>query len=58
MLRSFAAGAGIAVPEGQAIELLTAAQRAGGDFEKFAGYMDKMLAKVILGQSATTEMGP
>ena len=58
VLRSFAAGAGIAIPEGQEIELLVAAQRAGGDFEQFAGYMDKMIAKVILGQSATTEQGP
>ena len=58
VLRSFAAGAGIAVPEGQEVELLAAQQRAGGDFEKFAEYMDKMLAKVILGQSATTEQGP
>lgn len=58
VLRSFATGAGVALPEGQDIELLVAAQRAGGDFEKFAEYMDKMIAKTILGQSATTEQGP
>ena len=58
VLRSLAAGSGVALPEGQDIELLAAAQRAGGDFEAFAGYMDKMLAKVILGQSSTTEQGP
>lgn len=58
LLAAFANGAGVAVPDGQKIELLQAMQRAGGDFEHFAGYMDKMIAKVILGQSATTEQGP
>ena len=58
VLRSLAAGSGVALPEGQDIELLAAVQRAGGDFAAFAGYMDKMLAKVILGQSSTTEQGP
>ena len=58
VLRSLASGSGVALPEGQDIELLAAAQRAGGDFEAFSAYMDKTIAKVILGQSATTEQGP
>ncbi len=51
-------GGNIALPEGQKIELLESARRAGGDYSVYCSYLDAVIAKVILGQSATTEIGP
>ena len=54
-----ATGAGVALPEGQDIDFLTALFRTGGDFQGLlASTWTQMIAKVILGQSATTEQGP
>ncbi len=57
-LESLATASGIALPEGQTIQLLEARQRTGGDFEAYCGYLDRMLATTILGQSSTTDQGP
>ena len=58
VLNKFALGAGIALPEGQSIDILYAMQNSGRDQGGFAQYMDAMIAKVLLGQSSTTEQGP
>ena len=58
VLASFAAGAGIALPEGQDIEILHAMGSSGTEHGGFAKYMDASIAKVLLGQSSTTEQGP
>ena len=58
VLQSLATGVGVAVPEGQDIELMATAQRAGGDFEAFVGYLDRSITTTILGQSSTTDQGP
>ena len=58
VLRGFAAGAGVALPEGQSIDMLHAMTNSGTNHGDFAGYMDSMIAKVLLGQSSTTEQGP
>ncbi len=57
-LEQIATGAGIALPEGQEIELLDSARRAGGDYAAFAAYLDRAIAKAVLTQTATTEIGP
>ena len=57
-LQNMASGSGIALPEGQDIEIMIAAKSVSADQSSFAGYMDKMISKVILGQSSTTEQGP
>ena len=58
VLKKFAVGAGIALPEGQSIDILHAMQNSGRDQGGFAQYMDALIAKVLLGQSSTTEQGP
>ncbi len=51
-------GAGIAMPEGQTIELLEATRRSGGDYLQFCDYMDRLIVGAILLQTSTTEIGP
>lgn len=58
VLASLAAGSGAAIPEGQNIELLHAMRSMGDHFASFPEYFDRMISKVILGQSSTTEQGP
>ncbi|MDE0714089.1 MAG: DUF935 family protein [Gammaproteobacteria bacterium] len=58
VLRQLSGGAGIAVPEGQDVELLQPLRSMSGDFKAFPEYFDRMISKVILGQSSTTEQGP
>ncbi len=58
LLRDLAAGAGVAMPEDQAIELLDSARRSGGDYHTFIHYLDQTLTTRILGQSSTTDQGP
>ena len=57
-MQAMAAGTGIVIPEGQSLELLDAARRAGGDYAAFVGAMDSMIADAVLGQRATSEIGP
>ncbi len=58
LLRDLAAGAGVAMPEDQDIELLDSARRSGGDYDTFIHYLDQTLTTRILGQSSTTDQGP
>ena len=51
-------GSGIAISEGQKLDLLHGMKTIGTGQDAFSSYMDKMISKVILGQSSTTEQGP
>ena len=51
-------GASTVLQEGQEIELLEATRRAGGDYATFTAAMDAMIADAVLGQRATSEIGP
>ena len=57
-MERIATGAGVALPEGQRIELLDTARRAGGDYAAFIAYLDRAIAKAVLTQTATVETGP
>ncbi|MCY4405247.1 MAG: DUF935 family protein [Rhodospirillaceae bacterium] len=58
LVHAYATSAGVTLPEGQEIEIVESARRAGGDFEQFIGYLDRLLTTTILGQSSTTDQGP
>ena len=58
LVQSFATSLGVILPEGQEIEIVESARRAGDDFQAFVAYLDRAIATTILGQSATTDMGP
>lgn len=58
VVSNIASGAGVALPEGQSIELLQSAARTGGDFESFVKYFDNAITTLLLGQSSTTDQGP
>ena len=58
LVQSFATNLGVILPEGQEIEIVESARRAGGDFQAFVAYLDRAISTTILGQSATTDMGP
>lgn len=49
---------GVIVPEGMKIDLLEAARSGTADYTELVKRMDAAIAKVILGQSATTEGTP
>lgn len=49
--------AAVTVPEGQEIKLLEAMRSSGGDHKEFVAYLDAMIAKVIVGQTSTTDSG-
>ena len=57
LINSLATGAGVAIPEGQDVELLETSRRAGGDYAEFCRYLDHMITTTILGQSSTTDQG-
>lgn len=58
MLRNIATDAGVVVPDNIEIELLEAARSGAADYESLHAAMDKAIAKIILGQTATTEGTP
>ena len=58
IVRAFATSTGVTLPEGQDIEIVESARRAGGDFEQFVAYLDRQITTTILGQSSTTDQGP
>ena len=58
LVESFATSLGVVLPEGQEIEIVDSARRAGGDFQAFVAYLDRTIATTILGQSSTTDQGP
>ncbi len=58
LIKGLSVGSGIALPEGQDIELMESARRAGADFEEFVKYLDSAITTTLLGQSSTTDQGP
>lgn len=57
MLASISQETSIVVEDGTTVDLLEAVRNSGGDFEKFCGYLDKIIAKAILGQDGTSQNG-
>ena len=57
-LQAIATDAAVAIPQGMEAQLIEATRSAGGDHVEFCKYMDAMIAKIILSQTATTEIGP
>ena len=49
LVQSFATSLGVILPEGQEIEIVESARRAGGDFQAFVAYLDRAIATTILG---------
>ncbi len=50
--------AALVIPNDMALELMQAARAAGADYNAACEYMDRAVAKVILGQTASTEGTP
>lgn len=57
ILMSIHSQAAVTVPAGQEIDLLEAVRSSGGDYKEFVAYLDAMIAKVIVGQTSTTDSG-
>lgn len=53
-LQAIQSEAGVIIPEGMSIELLEAMRAGTADFEKFVARQDDAIAKIILGQTMTT----
>ena len=51
-------GTPTAMPEGQNVDILESARRAGGDYDAFVNLLDRTITTTILGQSSTTDQGP
>jgi phage gp29-like protein len=49
--------AGVILPEGMAIELIEASRGGTASYEQWMGYWDRAIAKIVLGQTMTTESG-
>ena len=58
LVHAFATSVGVTLPEGQDIEIVESARRAGGDFKEFVEYLDRQITTTVLGQSSTTDQGP
>ncbi len=56
-MQAISTDAGIAIPEGMAIELLQVAKSGVADYEQLCRYMDECIAKVVLSQTMTTQDG-
>lgn len=56
-LQAMSTDSGIVVPEGVAVELLTAARSGVGDFATLYDKMDAAIAKIVLSQTMTTDNG-
>ncbi|WP_275100137.1 DUF935 domain-containing protein [Sedimenticola hydrogenitrophicus] len=57
-LRAITTDSGISIPQGMEIELLEAARSGTGDYTALYDHMDRAIAKVVLGQVASTEGTP
>lgn len=57
MLSAISQESSIVVEDGTVVDLLEAVRNSGGDFEKFCNYLDKIIAKAILGQEGTSQNG-
>jgi len=49
--------AGVILPEGMAIELIEASRGGTASYGEWMGYWDRAIAKIVLGQTMTTEDG-
>lgn len=56
-LQAIATDSGFAVPDGFAVELMSAARSGTGDYHQLCLYMDAAIAKVVLSQTMTTDNG-
>ena len=56
-VRAIKADSGLTIPEGMVIELLEAARSGTADYAAFYDRMDATIAKVVLGQTMTTDDG-
>ncbi|WP_336973485.1 phage portal protein family protein [Sphingobium aromaticiconvertens] len=56
-LQAIATDSGFVVPEGMAVELLSAAKSGTADFHQLCTYMDAAIAKIVLSQTMTTDNG-
>lgn len=56
-LQAIATDSGFVVPEGMAVELLSATRSGVADFHQLCAYMDGAIAKVTLSQTMTTDNG-
>jgi phage gp29-like protein len=57
-LEAIATDTGITIPQGMEIEFLEAARSGTADYVKLCEYMDAAIAKIILGQTASTQGTP
>lgn len=57
-LSAIATDSGVTIPEGMVIELLEAKRSGAGDYNNLYDKMDAAIAKVILGQTASTQGTP
>lgn len=56
-LQAIATDSGFVLPEGMAVELLSAAKSGTADFHQLCLYMDAAISKVVLSQTMTTDNG-
>lgn len=56
-LRAISSDSAVAVPKGLEVGLIEATRRSGDSHLVFCEYMDKMITRVILGQTGTSENG-
>lgn len=56
-LRAIRTDSGVIIPNGMAIDLLSAARSGTGDYKTLHDTMDEAIAKAVLGQTMTTEDG-
>jgi phage gp29-like protein len=56
-LQAIATDSGFVVPDGMAVELLSAAKSGTADFHQLCTYMDAAIAKIVLSQTMTTDNG-
>lgn len=56
-LQAIATDSGFVIPEGMAVELLSATRSGMADFHQLCTYMDGAIAKVVLSQTMTTDNG-
>lgn len=58
MLRQIATDAGVVVPDTTVVELLEAARSGAADYKSLHDAMDGAIAKIVIGQTATTQGTP
>ena len=56
-LQALTTDSAVVFPEGMTIDVLQAAQSAGGDYDAFLNRMDAAIAKIVLSQTMTTDDG-